>query len=44
MGANGVHLLLLDLKRLLKEGDKVAVTLVTDNAGALETSAIVRLK
>jgi copper(I)-binding protein len=44
MGANGVHLLLLDLRRSLKEGDKVAVTLATDNAGTLETTAIVRTK
>ena len=38
----GPHLLLLDLKRPLKEGDKVALALSTDNAGTLEVAAIVR--
>jgi copper(I)-binding protein len=42
MGPNGPHLMLLDLKRALKEGDKVSLALVTDNAGTLEVSAIVR--
>ena len=42
MAPGGVHLLLLDLKRPLKEGDRVALTLSTDNAGTLEVSAIVR--
>ena len=42
MEPGGPHLLLLDLKRPLKEGDKVALTLSTDNAGTLEVSAIVR--
>ena len=37
-----VHLMLLDLKRPLKEGDKIALALATDNAGTLEVSAIVR--
>jgi hypothetical protein len=42
MGPNGPHLMLLDLKRTLKEGDKVSLALITDNAGTLEVSAIVR--
>jgi hypothetical protein len=42
MGPNGPHLMLLDLKRALKEGDKVSLALQTDNAGTLEVAAIVR--
>jgi periplasmic copper chaperone A len=42
MRPGGVHLLLVDLKRPLKEGDKVALTLSTDNAGTLEVAAVVR--
>jgi hypothetical protein len=42
MGPGGPHLMLVDLKRPLQEGDKVALTLTTDNAGPLEVSAIVR--
>ena len=42
MKPDSVHLMLLDLRRPLKEGDKVALTLATDNAGALEIAAIVR--
>jgi copper(I)-binding protein len=42
MGPGGVHLLLIDLKRPLSEGDKVALSLSTDNAGTLEVVAIVR--
>ena len=42
MKPDGVHLQLLDLKRSLKEGEKVALMLVTDNAGTLEVTAIVR--
>jgi len=42
MGPGGPHLMLLDLKRPLKEGDKVALTLSTDNAGTLQVSAVVR--
>jgi copper(I)-binding protein len=34
--------MLLSLKQPLKEGDKVALTLSTDNAGVLEVTAIVR--
>jgi len=37
-----VHLMLLDLKRPLKEGDKVVLALATDNAGTLEVPAVVR--
>jgi copper(I)-binding protein len=42
MGPGGPHLMLVGLKRPLQEGDKVALTLTTDNAGTLEVSAIVR--
>ena len=42
MGPGGPHLMLLDLKRSLKEGDKVALTVATDNAGTLEVPAVVR--
>jgi copper(I)-binding protein len=42
MDPGGVHLLLIDLKRPMKEGDKVVLTLSTDNAGTLEVAAIVR--
>ena len=42
MRPNGAHLLLLDLRRPLKEGDKVMLTLATDNAGTLEAGAVVR--
>jgi len=42
MGPGGVHLLLIDRKRPLSDGDKVALTLSTDNAGTLEVAAIVR--
>jgi periplasmic copper chaperone A len=42
MGPDGPHLMLLSLKQPLKEGDKVALTLSTDNAGVLEVTAIVR--
>lgn len=42
MAPNGPHLMLLDLKRALKEGDKVSLALITDNAGSLEVSAVVR--
>jgi copper(I)-binding protein len=42
MGPNGPHLMLLDLKRALKEGDRVSLALITDNAGTLDVSAVVR--
>jgi len=42
MAPNGPHLMLLDLKRTLKKGDKVSLALTTDNAGTLEVSAVVR--
>ena len=42
MGANGVHLLLRDLKRPLKEGDAVALTLTTDVDVTLKLQAVVR--
>jgi copper(I)-binding protein len=42
MSPGGVYLLLVDLKRPLKEGDRVTLALSTDNAGTLEVTAIVR--
>jgi len=42
MGPDGPHLLLIDLKRPLKEGDTVVLKLATDNAGTLEAAAVVR--
>ena len=42
MEPGGPHLLLLDLKRPLKEGDKIGLTIATDNAGTLEVTAVVR--
>ena len=42
MKPDSVHLMLLDLKRPLKEGDKIGLTIATDNAGTLEVTAIVR--
>ena len=42
MTPSGVHLVLIDLKRPLKEGDTIVLTLSTDNAGTLEVAAIVR--
>ena len=42
MKPDSVHLLLVDLKRPLKEGDRVALALSTDNAGTLEIAAVVR--
>ena len=41
MGATGVHLLLRDLKRPLKEGDAVALTLTTDVDVTLKLQAVV---
>lgn len=38
----GVYLLLLDLKRPLKEGDTVALTMTTDSGAALKVAAVVR--
>jgi len=42
MEPKGVYLLLLDLKRPLKEGDTVALTLTTDSGAALKVAAVVR--
>jgi copper(I)-binding protein len=42
MSPGGPHLVLLDLKNPLKEGDRIALALVTDNAGTLEVTAVVR--
>lgn len=38
----GVHLLLMDLKRPLKEGDMVSLTLTTDGGVVLKVAAVVR--
>ena len=38
----GAYLLLLDLKRPLKEGDTVALTLTTDSGAELKVAAVVR--
>ena len=42
MGPKGGHLMLLDLKRPLKEGDTVAITLTTDSGEALQVRATVK--
>lgn len=42
LGPEGVHLLLMDLKRSLKENDKVSLTLTTELGLKLEVSAVVR--
>jgi len=42
MEPGGPHLMLLDLKRPLKEGDKIGLMIATDNAGTLEVAAVVR--
>jgi copper(I)-binding protein len=42
MDPNGVHLLLTDLKRPLKSGDTVALTVTTDGGVVLQVSAAVR--
>ena len=42
MGPDGVHLVLKDLKRPLKEGDKVTLTLTTDSGVTLKVAADVR--
>ncbi len=41
MGADGAHLLLKDLKRPLKAGDTVSLTLTTDQ-GVLKVAAVVK--
>ena len=42
MEPNGVYLMLQDLKRPLKEGDKVTVTLSTSDGAKLQIAAAVR--
>jgi copper(I)-binding protein len=42
MGPKGAHLLLLDLKRPLKEGEAVTLTLTMDNGTKLEVPAVVK--
>ena len=42
MSASGAHLRLIDLKKTLKEGDAVALTLSTDADVTLEVNAVVR--
>jgi len=42
MDPNGLYLLLMDLKRPLKEADPVALTLTTDMGAEMRVSAVVR--
>jgi copper(I)-binding protein len=42
MEPGGLHLRLIDLKRPLKAGDTVSLTIATDTVGKLEVEAIVR--
>ena len=42
MGPDGVHLLLVDLKRPLQENESVPLTLTTDGSVALRIQAVVR--
>ena len=42
MKADGIHLLLKDLKRPLKDGEKIWLTLTTDNDVVMEVEAVVR--
>ena len=42
MTADGVHLLLSDLKRPLKDGEKIWLTLTTDGQVVMEIEAVVR--
>src|SRR5262252_3618957 len=44
MSPGGVHLVLLDMKHALKEGDTVALTLATDSDTTLTFAAQVRTK
>ena len=42
MDPKGVYLLLMDLKRPLKEADQVSLTFTTDGGATLKASAVVR--
>ena len=42
MKVDGAHMMLLDLKRPLKEGDAVAITLTTDSGETLQVRAVVK--
>lgn len=42
MDPNGVHLLLSDLKRPLKEGETITLTLTNERSAVLKVSAVVR--
>lgn len=42
MSPKGAHILLLDLKRPLKEGDKVTLTVTTELGESLQVSAVVK--
>jgi periplasmic copper chaperone A len=42
MGPKGVHVLLLDLKRPVSEGDTIKLTLALDNGTTLEVTATVK--
>jgi copper(I)-binding protein len=42
MDQKGVHVMLMDLKRPLKEGDKVSLTLANQDGVKLQVAAAVR--
>jgi copper(I)-binding protein len=42
MGPKGVHMLLMDLKRPLKEGETIALTVTTEIGDKLQISAVVK--
>lgn len=44
MAEDGVHLMLLDLKRPLREGDEVSLTLVAEDGTKFQLSAAVRTR
>lgn len=44
MAENGVYLMLLDLKRPLREGDEVSLTLVAEDGTKFQLSAAVRAR
>lgn len=44
MGPKGAHLLLMDLKRPLKEGETITVRLTTETGESLEVPAVVKME
>jgi copper(I)-binding protein len=42
LGPDGVHLLLMDLKQPLKEGDTVNIKIATDSSAVIQVAAVVR--